>query len=142
MFHRLFVNVMQGILRGSLIAFLTSLIFPLCVEGANIITSLMIGQTIFLFFLNFPEMYIVTLLRMFGFYIIPCILTGVILQFLSTKRIGNKLIFVLIFGIATYIIIGMYFSVTTTPVVYPLIYTIVIVSFQYFCFFVWRRSAD
>jgi hypothetical protein len=145
MSDKTFTNILKGVFRGSLVAFLTGLTFPLFFEGMNVITSISTKHHIAFTFLVYPGMYIAAFILVSVFYAFPCVIIGIALEFLFTKRILSRFIFALISLITTYLL-SNYFSSGFTPdssSVLPFLgLSLIIIVFHYLCFFVWRRSSD
>jgi hypothetical protein len=139
--HKLITKIKGGVFRGILIAFLTGLFSPLFIEGINFFTELINNSKIALPLLVLPELYLITSLIAFACYFLPCIILGVILEYLPINKHTGILALVLVSGISSYMIWSFVFLAFRLDLYAPLLIFIVVL-FHYLYFFAWRRLAD
>lgn len=141
MFLKLFRSpIMKGTFRGIMIAFLTGCISSVFFELLSILDSLIINHKMYIDFLSLPpiEVFVIYLAYAalsFGAHFFSCIVIGVMLEFLSIKKM-RVLVFALVSSITSFSIWRFILGISDLGG-YVLILTIMIVSFQYLCFFVW-----
>jgi len=140
MFNKTIPILRKGAIQGILVAFLTGLISPLFIDGINFTTELINHEKIVLPFLIFPELYLVTFIIAFVCYLLPCIVLGVILEYLFNRSHFRILMLIVISGISSYFIWAFAFRAFVSGLYIPIL-VIMVGLFHYLCFLIWRRSA-